>query len=61
MANNKTATAATQGLALHIGLNSVSDAAYSGWSGPLAACEFDANNMAAGKVDSFLTQTPFTV
>ncbi|WP_114968881.1 caspase family protein [Rhodoferax ferrireducens] len=45
MANNKTASA--QGLALHIGLNSVSEAAYSGWSGPLAACEFDANDMAA--------------
>lgn len=33
--------------ALHIGLNSVSPAAYGGWSGPLAACEFDANDMAA--------------
>lgn len=47
MANNKAATATAQGLALHIGLNSVSDAAYSGWSGPLAACEFDATDMAA--------------
>ncbi len=46
MAISKTATAKAQGLALHIGLNSVSDAAYSGWSGPLAACEFDANDMA---------------
>ncbi|WP_428505640.1 caspase family protein [Roseateles sp.] len=32
---------------LHIGLNAVSPAAYGGWSGPLAACEFDANDMAA--------------
>lgn len=34
-------------ISLHIGLNSVSPAAYSGWDGPLAACEFDANDMAA--------------
>lgn len=32
--------------ALHIGLNEVSAAAYAGWTGPLAACEFDANDMA---------------
>jgi len=32
---------------LHIGLNEVSGAAYGGWTGPLAACEFDANDMAA--------------
>ena len=32
---------------LHIGLNAVSAAAYSGWDGPLAACEFDANDTAA--------------
>lgn len=36
-----------QAQSLHIGLNEVSAAAYSGWSGPLAACEFDANDMAA--------------
>lgn len=47
MAISKATTAKAQGLGLHIGLNSVSDAAYSGWSGPLAACEFDANDMAA--------------
>lgn len=41
------ASAKPQGLSLHIGLNSVSGAAYSGWTGPLAACEFDANDMAA--------------
>ncbi len=36
-----------KGLSLHIGLNEVKAAAYSGWSGPLAACEFDANDMAS--------------
>ena len=36
-----------KGLALHLGLNGVSPDAYSGWDGPLAACEFDANDMAA--------------
>jgi len=36
-----------QAQSLHIGLNEVSAAAYSGWTGPLAACEFDANDMAA--------------
>jgi metacaspase-1 len=33
-------------LSLHIGLNSVDPKHYGGWSGPLAACEFDANDMA---------------
>ena len=42
-----TAAAKPKGLALHIGLNLVSAAAYGGWEGPLAACEFDANDMAA--------------
>jgi metacaspase-1 len=41
------ALAAPKALSLHIGLNGVSAAAYSGWDGPLAACEFDANDMAA--------------
>ena len=36
-----------KGISLHIGLNSVSADAYGGWDGPLAACEFDANDMAA--------------
>jgi len=35
------------GISLHIGLNAVSPADYSGWSGPLDACEFDANDLAA--------------
>jgi len=34
-------------LSLHIGLNSVGATAYAGWTGPLAACEFDADDMAA--------------
>lgn len=34
-------------VSLHIGLNAVSGAAYGGWEGPLSACEFDANDMAA--------------
>lgn len=46
MANNKKALA-RRGLSLHLGLNSVGGAAYGGWTGPLAACEFDANDMAA--------------
>ncbi len=43
----KTATPKPRALSLHIGLNGVSAAAYAGWDGPLAACEFDANDMAA--------------
>jgi len=34
-------------LSLHIGLNTVNAAAYEGWTGPLAACENDANDLAA--------------
>jgi hypothetical protein len=34
-------------MSLHIGLNEVSGAAYAGWTGPLAACEFDALDMVA--------------
>jgi len=34
-------------ISIHIGLNGVSGEAYGGWSGPLSACEFDANDMAA--------------
>jgi hypothetical protein len=41
-----TATKAATGLSLHIGLNSVSTSHYGGWSGDLAACEFDAKDMA---------------
>jgi hypothetical protein len=42
-----TPTGKAKALSLHIGLNGVSPAAYGGWDGPLAACEFDANDMAA--------------
>ncbi len=34
-------------MSLHIGLNTVNPKHYGGWSGPLAACEFDANDMEA--------------
>jgi len=45
----KTSAAApkAKAISVHIGLNSVSAAAYAGWDGPLAACEFDAEDMAA--------------
>lgn len=39
--------AKAKALSLHLGLNTVSPAAYAGWDGPLAACEFDARDMAA--------------
>ncbi len=45
-AAGKTAKKA-KALSLHMGLNGVSGAAYGGWDGPLAACEFDAHDMAA--------------
>lgn len=49
--NNSTSPSKTstkpKALSLHIGLNGVSAAAYAGWSGPLAACEFDALDMVA--------------
>ena len=47
---SKTSSAAAtspKGRSLNIGLNAVSAAAYGGWDGPLAACEFDANDVAA--------------
>ena len=48
MAKTTTASAAKpKALSLHIGLNAVSPVAYGGWSGELAACEFDAKDMAA--------------
>src|SRR5882672_3127033 len=47
MAVKPPATAKPKAISLHIGLNGVSAAAYSGWDGPLAACEFDAHDMAA--------------
>ena len=44
---DKSPASNARALALHIGLNGVSGAAYGGWDGPLAACEFDANDMEA--------------
>lgn len=44
---SRASTSKHRGRSLHLGLNSVDADAYSGWSGPLAACEFDANDMAA--------------
>lgn len=34
-------------VSLHVGLNAVSGTHYDGWTGPLSACEADANDMAA--------------
>ena len=42
-----TAAKKPQAHSLHIGINEVSAAHYEGWTGPLAACEFDAHDMAA--------------
>jgi metacaspase-1 len=36
-----------RGVSVHVGLNGVDPAHYAGWAGPLAACEFDANDMKA--------------
>jgi len=36
-----------RGVSLHIGIDFVNAAHYAGWTGPLAACEKDANDMAA--------------
>ena len=47
MASKPPTSAKARALSLHIGLNTVSASHYGGWTGPLAACEFDANDMAA--------------
>ena len=36
----------SKAISLHLGLNLVNPEHYGGWSGELAACEFDANDMA---------------
>ncbi len=46
ISKRKPAAAKVRARSLHIGLNTVGAAAYGGWTGPLAACEFDANDMA---------------
>lgn len=56
MARTKTSTA-PKGLSLHLGLNLVDPAHYGGWSGELAACEFDAEDMAAIARDRGLAPT----
>jgi hypothetical protein len=49
------------GIAITIGLNAVDPAHYSGWSGELIACEFDANDMAAiAKAQGFTVSTLLT-
>jgi hypothetical protein len=48
MAKTTTSAArAARAISLHIGLNAVDPKHYGGWNGPLAACEFDAEDMAA--------------
>lgn len=52
-----------RGLSLHIGLNRVDPAHYDGWSGPLRACEADADDMrriaaASGFTTSIVCKTP---
>jgi metacaspase-1 len=50
-----------KGISLHIGLNSVDPKAYSGWDGPLKACEADAQDMAGlAKEGGFTTSTLLT-
>lgn len=49
------------GISLHIGLDSVDPRHYSGWSGKLAACEFDAKDMQAlAKKQKFSTTVRLT-
>ena len=49
------------GMSLHIGLNSVNPRQYSGWSGPLTACEADANDMASlAKTQKFTSKKLLT-
>jgi hypothetical protein len=47
MAKTASRSRKSRGVSVHIGLNAVSAGHYEGWSGELAACEFDANDMAA--------------
>ncbi len=50
-----------KGISLHIGLNSVDPERYSGWAGPLNACENDAKDMQAlAKASKFTTQILLT-
>ncbi len=47
----------SRGLSLHLGLNAVNPSHYAGWDGPLAACEFDAKDMAALSTSAKMTPT----
>jgi hypothetical protein len=49
--------AKARAISIHIGLNGVSGDAYGGWTGPLAACEFDAHDMAAIAKDKGMSST----
>jgi hypothetical protein len=51
------APAKPRAISIHIGLNAVSGEAYGGWTGPLAACEFDAKDMAAIAKDKGMRPT----
>jgi len=47
-----------KGISLHIGLNAVDPSHYAGWSGPLTACEADAEDMQAiAKAKRYATTT----
>ena len=47
-----------KGISLHIGLNAVDPSHYAGWSGPLTACEADAEDMQAiAKAKGYATTT----
>jgi metacaspase-1 len=50
-----------KGISVHVGLNKVDPAHYDGWDGELAACEFDAKDMAAlAKARKFKPKTLLT-
>ena len=57
----KTAAKPATGVSVHVGLNEVNPADYSGWSGPLGACEFDATDMTSlAKSQGMATTTLLT-
>jgi metacaspase-1 len=57
MATKPAPARSARAISLHIGLNAVDPKHYGGWSGPLAACEFDANDMAAIAASRGMTVT----
>jgi hypothetical protein len=56
-APKSTSAAVPTAISLHIGLNGVDPAAYDGWSGPLGACEADADSMIAIAASKKMTST----